>query len=106
MQPWLGSGCSRIAAQVAQSDCRTVTPACAEFIAHVPLGFGLGQLMLCWTKPGLAQAWDYSLQAVWMWPVFWWMEGIYMDVSSTVPVGQIRVTGMFIYLYGYGVMDS
>lgn len=29
-----------------------------------------------------------------------------MDVSSTVPVGQIRVTGMFIYLYGYGVMDS
>lgn len=101
-----GGGCSQIAAQGAQGDCRTATPACAEFIAHFPHGFGLGQLILCWTKPGLAQAWDYSLQAVWMRPVFWWTEGIYMEVSCTVPVGQIRVAGMFLYFYRCGVMDS
>lgn len=68
-QPRPGSGCSQMAAQGAQSDCPTITSVCAEFVAHFPHGFGPGQLVLCWTKPGLAQARDYSLQAVWMRPL-------------------------------------
>lgn len=68
-QPMPGSRCSQMAAQGAQSDSPIITSICAEFVAHFPHCFGLGQLMLCWTNAGLAQAWVYSLQAVWMRPL-------------------------------------
>lgn len=68
-QPTPGSRCSQMAAQGAQSDSPIIISICAEFVARFPHCFGLGQLMLCWTKPGLAQAWVYSLQAVWMRPL-------------------------------------
>ena len=94
-QPQLGTECSQ---RAAQSDYPTITFVCAKFVARFPHCSGLGQLMLCQTKPGLAQAGDCALQAVWTRLLCFRIEGIYMDVGCAVPVGQIIVPKLFYLL--------
>lgn len=83
VRPRLGSGCSQTLAQGVQGDCPTNTSVCAKSVAHFPHSFDPGQLMLSWTKHGLAQSWDCSLRAVWMrllcfsgWRVSTWMWAV------------------------------